>query len=304
MSLFCTPTSGYAPLTVKFTDLSTNSPTSWSWDFGDGDGTNATQQNPVHTYTSAGMYTVKLTATNGDGSDGEEKEDYITVETPTYSMTSVTLYTNASYYPSLPNGQAMHDTIQNWLTGTPGWSESFYQENTEVEDTDFGTQNSGYQGLDETVLHYHYGHGGIGENGETYLPYTYWPSGNLTRDEVYKKWDLTNKWVVFDACNVLSNLQWGGALKYSHGILGFYTEKTPSVDLPDRFLQNCIDNDYTIAYAWRDATEKTYYGSGIVARVIFDTDEQLNNDHLAGQGMIAADEYPDDDTVYWSEWTC
>ncbi|MGM0650930.1 MAG: C25 family cysteine peptidase, partial [Bacteroidota bacterium] len=47
--------------TVNFTDLSTNSPTSWSWDFGDG-GT-STDENPAHEYTSAGTYTVELTAT-------------------------------------------------------------------------------------------------------------------------------------------------------------------------------------------------------------------------------------------------
>jgi PKD repeat protein len=71
-----TPTSGSAPLAVNFTDLSTNSPTAWSWTFGDG-GT-STVQNPSHTY-AAGTYTVSLTATNSAGSDGETKSNYITV---------------------------------------------------------------------------------------------------------------------------------------------------------------------------------------------------------------------------------
>ncbi|NOX90080.1 MAG: PKD domain-containing protein [Calditrichaeota bacterium] len=71
------PTSGDAPLTVTFTDQSTNDPTSWSWDFGDG-GT-STEQNPTHTYNSAGNYTVSLTASNTYGSDTETKTDYITV---------------------------------------------------------------------------------------------------------------------------------------------------------------------------------------------------------------------------------
>ena len=49
-------------LSVTFTDSSTGLPTSWSWAFGDG-GT-STAQNPSHTYTAAGSYTVALTAFN------------------------------------------------------------------------------------------------------------------------------------------------------------------------------------------------------------------------------------------------
>ncbi|MFH1894234.1 MAG: S8 family serine peptidase [Candidatus Zixiibacteriota bacterium] len=74
------PLSGDYPLNVSFTDLSTNSPTSWNWTFGDG-GT-STAQNPSHTYTSAGTFTVTLTATNSCGSDGETKTGYITVNEP------------------------------------------------------------------------------------------------------------------------------------------------------------------------------------------------------------------------------
>jgi PKD repeat protein len=76
-NFIATPTSGTAPLTVNFTDQSTNTPTSWQWDFGDG-GT-STQQNPSHAYNNAGNYTVTLTATNVYGSDSENKTGYITV---------------------------------------------------------------------------------------------------------------------------------------------------------------------------------------------------------------------------------
>lgn len=62
---------------IKFTDKSTNAPTSWAWDFGDG-GT-STLQNPSHTYAANGTYTVKLTATNAFGNDDEVKTGYITV---------------------------------------------------------------------------------------------------------------------------------------------------------------------------------------------------------------------------------
>jgi C1A family cysteine protease len=71
------PTSGTAPLTVQFTDSSTNTPTSWIWNFGD-DGT-ATIKNPSHVYSVAGTYTVTLTATNTGGSNTLTKTGYITV---------------------------------------------------------------------------------------------------------------------------------------------------------------------------------------------------------------------------------
>jgi len=71
------PLSGSAPLTVNFTDLSTNSPTSWAWTFGDGGTSSA--QDPSHQYTTADTYTVALTATNAYGYDTETKVDYITV---------------------------------------------------------------------------------------------------------------------------------------------------------------------------------------------------------------------------------
>ncbi len=74
------PVSGTAPLTVQFTDLSAGSPTSWSWDFGDG-GT-SDLQNPTHDYPAAGLYTVSLTATNSFGSDTKTINDYITVTEP------------------------------------------------------------------------------------------------------------------------------------------------------------------------------------------------------------------------------
>jgi len=71
------PTTGYAPLTVNFTDQSTNNPAAWSWTFGDGG--SSTAQNTSHIYNNAGTYTVSLTASNPGGSDNETKTNYITV---------------------------------------------------------------------------------------------------------------------------------------------------------------------------------------------------------------------------------
>lgn len=70
-------TYGTAPLSVQFNDTSTNYPTSWYWEFGDG--YYSYVQNPVHTYSSAGTYTITFECSNSEGSDSTEEEDYITV---------------------------------------------------------------------------------------------------------------------------------------------------------------------------------------------------------------------------------
>jgi len=59
----------FAPsgLTVQFQDVSANSPTNWTWNFGDGSPTDNTQ-NPSHTYSADGTYTVSLTVTSANGS--------------------------------------------------------------------------------------------------------------------------------------------------------------------------------------------------------------------------------------------
>jgi PKD repeat protein len=72
-----TPTSGAAPLTVVFSDLSTGDVTSWSWDFGD-TGT-STEQNPTYVYANPGTYSVMLTATGPGGGDSETKTGYVSV---------------------------------------------------------------------------------------------------------------------------------------------------------------------------------------------------------------------------------
>ena len=74
------PLAGDAPLTVLFTDESTNTPTSWLWDFGDGVFT--VEKNPFHVYNLPGSYDVALTVTNAGGSDLLLKNDYVAVAVP------------------------------------------------------------------------------------------------------------------------------------------------------------------------------------------------------------------------------
>ena len=73
---------GCSPALICFNDTSTNSPTSWFWEFGDD--TNSTDQNPCHLYYNnashtAQNFTVNLTVWNIDGIDSENKTDYIRI---------------------------------------------------------------------------------------------------------------------------------------------------------------------------------------------------------------------------------
>ncbi len=74
-------TSGYAPMTVSYTDTSTGTPNSWKWNFGDGSPL-VTKYNPTYTYSKAGTYTVKETVSNAAGKDTEINTNYITVTAP------------------------------------------------------------------------------------------------------------------------------------------------------------------------------------------------------------------------------
>ena len=73
-----TPTSGTAPLTVNFSNLSSGAYDTCAWTFGDS-GTSSTCASQSHVYNNPGVYTVELTVSGLSGSDSETKTDYIVV---------------------------------------------------------------------------------------------------------------------------------------------------------------------------------------------------------------------------------
>jgi PGF-pre-PGF domain-containing protein len=60
------PTSGNAPLSVQFTDLSQNA-ASWSWDFNNDGANDSSEISPNYTYTVPGTYRVNLMVSNANG---------------------------------------------------------------------------------------------------------------------------------------------------------------------------------------------------------------------------------------------
>ncbi|MEA3446309.1 MAG: PKD domain-containing protein [Bacteroidota bacterium] len=109
-------------LMYQFTDLSTGSPTGWYWDFGDG--TTSTLQNPLHTYSQAGTYTVTLNISGQNCSDSESI--VITVSAPTV------LVANFSYEADQANSLLIHFT--DLSTGNPiSWHWDFGDSNTSTD---------------------------------------------------------------------------------------------------------------------------------------------------------------------------
>jgi PKD repeat protein len=89
-----TPLSGYEPLEVKFTDLSTGSPSEWNWSFGDEswfNTTNISERSPIHLYSSAGSYNVTLIVNSSFGSSSRMQSDYISVLKRTGSNVSTAI---------------------------------------------------------------------------------------------------------------------------------------------------------------------------------------------------------------------
>lgn len=78
---FAVPNSCKPPTTVRFTNKSNGTGSlTYEWDFGDGQ--RSTQANPVHTYASAGTYSVKLVTRNNTGcADSIVKANLINIGT-------------------------------------------------------------------------------------------------------------------------------------------------------------------------------------------------------------------------------
>ncbi|MBK8699762.1 MAG: T9SS type A sorting domain-containing protein [Saprospiraceae bacterium] len=83
---------------VKFTDLSANSPDRWIWVIAGQDADTFTTQNPVVVFPEAGYYDVSLTTFNAAGENTVNKEDYILVGST--SVKGPEWFNTANFYPN------------------------------------------------------------------------------------------------------------------------------------------------------------------------------------------------------------
>jgi PKD repeat protein len=128
-----TPLSGGVPLTVTFTDLSTNNPTSWLWNFGELDNGTSVLQNPTHTYFQPGNYSVELTATNDGGSNKTVRLGYIFTYYPAVANFTGTPTTGSYGLSGLTVQFSDHSTggvsSWNWDFGDGSYSGANTQQN-------------------------------------------------------------------------------------------------------------------------------------------------------------------------------
>ncbi|MCY7411345.1 MAG: M4 family metallopeptidase [Chitinophagales bacterium] len=111
-TIFCA-----APATVSFTNTSVNAGT-FTWTFGDG--TTSTLTNPTHTYSSLGVYNVKLVSSAGTcGKDSITKNSYINVSS-----------TNACSYTMPQSGTGVTQTSCSGILYDSGGPSANYQDNT------------------------------------------------------------------------------------------------------------------------------------------------------------------------------
>jgi len=100
---------------VNFTDISTNSPTAWTWNFGGG-AANQTVQNPAVTFNTVGTYTVTLTASNSFGSDSEIKTGFV----------QVVAAASGTACDTLRNYNPVTEDLAAYITEFTGWNDWGY----------------------------------------------------------------------------------------------------------------------------------------------------------------------------------
>ncbi len=131
------PRTGAAPLVVQFADASTNNPQYWAWDFENDGLVDSTEQNPLHTYTSTGLFTVALTVSNDFGGGNTSSDTMIKtnfISAPVYHLVadfSVST-TNALTYEDIEfTDLSQHNpTHWTWYFRNVGTGDSFEQNPT------------------------------------------------------------------------------------------------------------------------------------------------------------------------------
>jgi gliding motility-associated-like protein len=119
---------------VQFFDKTIGEVVTWEWDFGDGDKSN--EQNPIHTFTKAGTYTISLTTFDILGC---------------VSKTQVTVEVVASYRLLIPNaftpnGDGLNDTFIPKMRGIDDFEMHIFNKWGELIYSTYERESAGWDG--------------------------------------------------------------------------------------------------------------------------------------------------------------
>ena len=133
------PPSGIAPLIVSLTNKTVGRVDSWEWDFGDGTRSSEVKS-PVHIYTQAGSYTVKLTATNLGGTSVKTTATPITVNLPAVPVANFSMSPVSGYVPlTVRFSNRTAGKVDSWL-----WDFGDNSTSTEANPSHVYTQAGSY----------------------------------------------------------------------------------------------------------------------------------------------------------------
>jgi PKD repeat protein len=159
-----TPLSGMEPLTVAFTDKSSNTPTSWLWEFRNatvGWTQFATTKNPSFKF-AAGSYDIRLTATNAGGPNMKTMAGFISVTSPPLPTLEITLNPSSVTLSGMISGQEA--TGQSTVTATASNGNSWSVAASDGKATNKGFMVSGITPLGSALQ--------LGKSGTAYQPLT------------------------------------------------------------------------------------------------------------------------------------
>jgi len=319
-SFSAAPLSGTTPLVVQFTDTSVGSPTSWSWSFGDG-GT-STLVNPSHTYTTAGTYSVSLTAENSYGDDTETKQEYVTV-TPA-SVNYYVVSDGVRYYHNYENNLNLSgaDTTAQYfydhLTDSSrcheyGGTNYCWNERSNPVNDNTGslywsqTESADSIGANSAEFTFHAGHG--------------WEDGILfgTANNYHKVF-RTNmsfsraKWVALDSCQVLNQSNqsnWESVFDGLHILMGFDTTGLVNEDTGPQFVERMRGGTYqgtpyqvySIRDSWKLTLQDTLQDSSLKGAYMWA--DPSGDDYLPGYGPFEEPTKSNGEYLFnWSSFAC
>ena len=265
---------------------------------------NSPDQNPLHTYTKPGIYTVSMKATNAYGSNREVKVGYIEVGEPVPPQTEYFVYAEAGEPGEIYTiAKGFWDQMIIAENGDIEWndwhSESDIISATDARESHWNSTTNADDWIENADFAYFSGHGN--QNLIAFQNYDEGSGLNYTHANSMRLGSGRLKWAVLDSCESLNYTSWTNWLQSFtglHMLLGMNTSTVPSFDTDVRgrgevfallmrgdYVKNSstplkiIDAwDWAGKYTW--STEPGHSSYDVFTGVVYDT--YCLNDYLPG----------------------